>query len=166
MRVSAMSESPLARTFDADASAKLADGYIMLPDGLGFNDAFAPVYVKINEEGWRCGFFVEKHHLNPQGVCHGGMLMSFADLAMAGNVGHHTGEMMGIFTINMSVDFLSPGRLGDWLEMHIHHIHTTRTMVSISGVINGSNGVVARANAIYRLPKKTKEVTAETHTPQ
>lgn len=144
-------------TIEADGSAKLAAGYVVLPEGLGFNDAFAPIYVKVDEQGWHCGFFVEKHHLNPQGVCHGGVLMSFADLAMAGNVGHHINEMMGIFTVNMTVDFLSPGRLGHWLEMHLHHLHTTRTMASISGLITGPEGVVARANAIFRLPKNWQE---------
>lgn len=144
----------LKRTITADGSPKLAAGYILLPDGLGFNDSFAPVYVRIDEHGWHCGFFVEQHHLNPQGVCHGGVLMSFADLAMAGNIGHRIDEMMGIFTINMNVDFLAPGKLGQWLEMHIQHLHTTRTMASIAGLITGSDCVVARANGIYRLPKQ------------
>jgi uncharacterized protein (TIGR00369 family) len=156
-----MTESLLTRNFEADGSQKLAEGFIVLPDGLGFNDAFAPVYVKVDEQGWRCGFYVEKHHLNPQGVCHGGVLMSFADLAMAGNVGHSIGEMMGIFTINMTVDFLSPGRLGHWLEMHLLHLHSTRTMVSISGIIKSDDGVVARTNAIYRLPKKPQDKNAD-----
>lgn len=148
-----MTESPLTRFFTADGSGKIADGYILLPDGLGFNDAFAPVYVKVDEHGWHCGFFVEKHHLNPQGICHGGVLMSFCDLAMAGNIGHHINEMMGIFTINMNTDFLSPGRLGQWLEMRVHHLHTTRTMATIGGLIHGPEGVVVRTNGIYRLPK-------------
>jgi uncharacterized protein (TIGR00369 family) len=152
-----MTESLLKRIIDIDGAEKLGEGYIVLPDGLGFNDAFAPVYVKVDDQGWHCGFFVEKHHLNPQGVCHGGVLMSFADLAMAGNVGHEIADMMGIFTINMNVDFLTPGRLGQWLEMHLHHLHTTRTMASISGLINGPDGVVARVNAIFRLPKNWQE---------
>lgn len=156
-----MTESVLKRSIDADASEKLAQGYAVIPDGLGFNDAFAPVYVKVDEQGWHCGFFVEKHHLNPQGVCHGGVLMSFADLAMAGNIGHHINDMMGIFTVNMTVDFLAPGKHGQWLEMHLHHLHTTRIMASISGLIVGPEGVVARANAIFRLPKNRQDKQAD-----
>jgi len=157
MRVNAMTESLLKRTVEADGSDKLAEGYIVLPDGLGFNDAFAPIYVKVSDEGWHCGFFVEQHHLNPQGVCHGGVLMAFIDLAMAGNIGHRINDMMGMYTTNMTVDFISKGSVGDWLHFQIDHVHTTRLLGTISGRIMGPQGLVARANGTFRLPKKQSE---------
>lgn len=148
-----MTEQALPRFFEIDATEKIAEGYTRLPDGLGFNDALAPVYLKVDEAGWHCGFFVEKHHLNPMGICHGGVLMSFADLAMAGGIGHHIGEMMGIYTVNMNMDFLLPGQPGDWLVLHTHHIHTTKSLANISALIHGPRGVVARTNGIFRLPR-------------
>lgn len=132
-------------------------GFFALPMGLGFNDAFAPVYLNIDGADWNAGFFVEQQHLNPQGVCHGGVLMSFTDLAMAGAIGHHINNMMGMYTTNLTVDFISKGSLGDWLQFYIDHIHTTRLLGTISGRIMGPNGLVARANGTFRLPKSQSE---------
>jgi uncharacterized protein (TIGR00369 family) len=138
-----MSESPLAPP----------EGFTPLPQGLGFNDALAPVYIKVDDKGWTCGFHVAEHHLNPAGICHGGVLMTLVDLTMAGMIGHHINQMLGVFTVNLNVDFLAPGRLGDWLEFHCHHLHTTKVLATVSGVLVGPAGIVARANGIFRLPK-------------
>jgi uncharacterized protein (TIGR00369 family) len=150
MRVSAMNEQPVSERMPPP-------GFFMLPMGLGFNDAFAPVYINIDGADWHAGFFVEQHHLNPQGVCHGGVLMSFIDLAMAGAIGHHINDMMGMFTTNMTVDFIAKGSVGDWLQFQIDHVHATRLLGTISGRVMGPSGIVARANGTFRLPKKSAE---------
>jgi len=139
----------------------LPPGFFALPMGLGFNDAFAPVYINIDGADWHAGFFVEQHHLNPQGVCHGGVLMSFIDLAMAGAIGQRINNMMNMFTTNMSVDFITKGSVGDWLQFEIDHIHTTRLLGTISGRIMGPNGLVARANGTFRLPKSDADVAPQ-----
>lgn len=151
MQVNAMNDGSLNEKTESERTAP--PGFFALPMGLGFNDAFAPVYINIDGADWNCGFFVERHHLNPQGVCHGGVLMSFIDLAMAGAIGHHINNMMGMFTTNMTVDFIAKGAVGDWLQFHIDHIHTTRLLGTISGRIMGPDGLVARANGTFRLPK-------------
>lgn len=151
MRANVMNEKPMSESPVSERTAP--PGFFALPMGLGFNDAFAPVYINIDGADWNCGFFVEQHHLNPQGVCHGGVLMSFIDLAMAGAIGHHINNMMGMFTTNMTVDFIAKGAVGDWLQFHIDHIHTTRLLGTISGRIMGPDGLVARANGTFRLPK-------------
>mgnify|MGYP000860264911 FL=1 len=153
MRVSAMNEQPMSERMPPP-------GFFALPMGLGFNDAFAPVYINIDGADWNCGFFVEQHHLNPQGVCHGGVLMSFIDLAMAGAIGHYINNMMGMFTTNMTVDFIAKGNEGDWLHFEIDHIHTTRLLGTISGRIMGPGGLVARANGTFRLPKSNNDTPA------
>lgn len=152
MRVNVMSDASVSEKFMSERN--IPAGYSALPLGLGFNDAIAPVYVKVEDGKWHCGFFIEQHHLNPANVCHGGVYMTFADLAMAGAIGNHINEMMGISTTNLNLDFLAPSKLGDWLELRIDHIHATRLLATISGVIDGPNGVVARTNATFRLPKK------------
>ena len=165
-RANVMSEStptlsPLPRFSEANAAEKLAQGYSLMPDGLGFNDAMAPLFLKQDDTGWNCGFFVEQHHLNPMGVCHGGVLMTFADIGMALGIGHHTGQLLGVFTVNMNTDFLLPAAKGDWVEIHIHHVHTTKTLANISALIHGPRGVVARTNGIYRMPRDWQKAKDE-----
>src|SRR5690606_34546523 len=75
-------------------------GVFSIPDGFVRNDgssSFAahtgPYYQKITADNKMIrGFRVAKIHLNATNFTHGGMLMTFADGAMAATVVHETGR--------------------------------------------------------------------------
>lgn len=129
------------------------EGFEILSQGLGFNDQLAPIYLQTTETGIRTALIVQPGHLNPMGICHGGVILSFADFAMAALLAHRLQNYSGMPTINMNVDFIAPGKVGDWLEFKLDRLSTTRLMGNVAGVLEGPNGVVARVNGIYRLPK-------------
>lgn len=129
------------------------EGYMAIPTGLGYTDTLQPFYGKFDEEHARFGFYVEDKHCNPAGVCHGGALMTFLDIAFGGTVMNKFEGLKGLPTINMNTDFVAPGKKGDWLESQVTFIHMTKTMVFIGGVVTGSEGPVVRANASFKLPK-------------
>jgi len=61
---------------------------------------------------------VAERHLNIQGITHGGMLVTLADGALGINIAMARERRSAQVTVSLSADFLSGGRLGDWLEAH------------------------------------------------
>src|SRR5262245_28902751 len=61
---------------------------------------------------------VAERHLNIQGITHGGMLVTLADGALGINIALARERKSAQVTVSLSADFLSGGRLGDWLEAH------------------------------------------------
>jgi hypothetical protein len=110
-------------------------GFKLLQTGLGFTDMIQPVYRHLSDEGIHFGLIVSDVHTNTMGICHGGVLMTFADIAAASAVNFLAGKRAGSPTINLSLDFVSPGRLGEWLY------------------INNQAGLVARFNGTFYLPE-------------
>ena len=60
------------------------------------------------------GFRVEEHHTNGMTNAHGGMLMTFADMAWGHVVSVETSSYW--VTVRLTLDFLSSAHLGDWVE--------------------------------------------------
>jgi len=78
--------------------------------------------------------------------------MTLADIAAASGVNVACGKKAGSPTLNLSMDFISVGRLGQWLEAKIDHTSIKRRFGFCSGVISNSDGVVARFNGTFYLP--------------
>ena len=97
----------------------------------------------------RLGFRVQEHHLNGAGVCHGGILSLFADLQgyMLPQIARSSGSAP---TITISVDFLAPARLGDWVEGAPECVKATRKMIFFQSVLRVGDEAVARCNGIYK----------------
>jgi uncharacterized protein (TIGR00369 family) len=131
---------------------QIPSGFELLPLGLGFTDAIQPCYRRVADKTVSMGLRVEQHHCNLMGFCHGGVLMTLADIAAASGVNIACGKKAGSPTLNLSMDFISTGRLGQWLEAEISQTSIKRRFGFCSGVINNAEGVVARFNGTFYLP--------------
>ncbi len=89
-------------------------GFRQLTESVGFAEANGPWFEKI--EGGRAirGFMPETRHANSLGIVHGGMLAAFLDSAMGVSVWHSLQRRA--VTLRLSLDYLGPARVGDWLE--------------------------------------------------
>lgn len=128
------------------------EGFEQLPSGLGFNDVLQPVYQRLRDGELSMGMVVLQSHCNMMGICHGGVLMTLADLAAASAIHHQRGELSPCPTINMSVDFISPGELGAWLAVSFEQVTVKRRFGFSSGVITSDADIVARFNGTFYLP--------------
>lgn len=131
---------------------QIPTGFELLPLGLGFTDVIQPCYRRVVGHSVSMGLRVEQHHCNMMGFCHGGVLMTLADIAAASGVNIACGKKAGSPTLNLSLDFISSGHLGQWLEAEISHTSIKRRFGFCSGVINNAKGVVARFNGTFYLP--------------
>ncbi len=105
------------------------------------------------DEPLRIGFKVETRHCNDGGVCHGGMIATFVDMAMGLSMRRSLGADGGSPTMTLTVDFLSAAAEGDWIESRSRVVHTTYRSGFCDVIALGPNGPVARGNAIFRLTR-------------
>lgn len=92
----------------------------------GFLEHVGPLYAKFDPAGkapFVLAFRAGPQHINRHGVVHGGMLATLADTAIGANL-IHAAEIAGksreaTLTVNLSLDYLAGGRVGDWIEAHV-----------------------------------------------
>jgi acyl-coenzyme A thioesterase PaaI-like protein len=86
------------------------------------------------------------------GICHGGALMTLADIAAASWANMARGIVAGAPTVNLSMDFISAAKQGQWIEAQLEGVSLKRLFGFSRGVIVNSKGVVARFNATFYFP--------------
>jgi acyl-coenzyme A thioesterase PaaI-like protein len=95
-------------------AAPVPEGYVALEWRRGFGHLVGPLYRRQRNGALTMAFRVEEHHTNGLRNAHGGMLMTFADMAWGQVVAVETSSFW--VTVRLTCDFLSGAKLGDWVE--------------------------------------------------
>ncbi len=99
----------------ANQTSEVPAGFEVLPWHRGFGRQVGPLYDKrLPGGGYIRAFRVEEHHTNGMMNAHGGMLMTFADMAWGHVV--DAGPDHWWVTVRLVCDFVSGARHGDWVE--------------------------------------------------
>ena len=122
----------------------------LFPTG-SFAEINGPLFGKVADGVFRIGFRVEARHCNPANICHGGMMMTFADMLLG--MGANFAEKLGRFlpTINMTSDFLAPSPLGSWGEGQAEVLRVTRNLVFAQALITADGTPSLRVSGIMKL---------------
>ncbi len=147
----------MLRCGERDATSRAMDmptvppGFIEIPM-TQFLAVNGPLYGRMREGRFTLGFRVEERHCNPRGVCHGGMLMTLADMLLA--IGANLEKKLQRFlpTIKLEADFIAPAELGDWIEGTCEVLRVTRNLVFAQGLLAVGEKIVLRTSAVMRLP--------------
>lgn len=117
------------------------------PGVSGFVSFAGPILVKKTD--WTvAGFVVEARHCNPQGICHGGWLSTFADVQLVRSAIQKLDySAVSVRTISLAIDFLSPAIRGDWVEGQAEIVHRAKTMIFVQGIARVDDRAVLRMNA-------------------
>lgn len=101
----------------------------------GFNRFVGPLFRLSSEEDGavqRFAFAIADQHMNGAGAVHGGMLMTFMDVAMSQSARKATGAR-GCNTVSLTCDFVGPAKLGEVVEARVRITRQTRTIVFMAG---------------------------------
>jgi uncharacterized protein (TIGR00369 family) len=111
-----------------------------------------PLYGRLVDGKFTLGFRVEERHCNPWNTCHGGMLMTLADMTLS--LGANLQEKLYRFlpTVKLEGDYLAPAEIGAWLEGDCEVLRVTRNLVFTQGLIRAGDRPIMRASAIMKLP--------------
>jgi len=122
---------------------------IALPGG--FFSSFGGLYARLAEGVPVLGFLVKDQHINPLGVCHGGIIASLADMQALG-----AQQLAGITdrytpTISLTVDYIAPTKLGAWVQIRTILLRATQSLLFSQGLITADDMLVARTSAVFKI---------------
>jgi uncharacterized protein (TIGR00369 family) len=128
-------------------------GFVALDPIGGFIAANGPLYLSRRGDTVRLGFRVEPRHVNPMGICHGGMMASFCDMLLPLTAHRLVPEIARRFlpTVSLQIDYLAPAPLGAWVEGEAQVLRKTLTMVFAQGLVSADGTPVARTSGIMKI---------------
>jgi acyl-coenzyme A thioesterase PaaI-like protein len=133
----------------SNQAAVVPDGFVINLWQRGFGRTVGPFYSRRDADGIETmAFRVEEHHANGMNNCHGGMLMSFADMAW-GRVISNSREM-GWVTVRLTTDFLSGAQMGDWVEGASDIIVEEDDIFTVRGRIWCGDRTLMTGTAVYK----------------
>lgn len=99
---------------------------------------------------WRYGLLTSDAHLNPQGVVHGGVLMTLTDHALSLLAWEAAGRAP-CTTIQLNTQFLNVVRPGDFVWVDGEVTRRTRTLVFTRGLLRVAERTVGAADGVWRI---------------
>ena len=122
-----------------------------LPDDDRFNASIGKLLVRAEGEGRaRCRIVPDKRQSNLADVAHGGAILTFIDMAMFAG-GHVAGADIAFsVTLDLSAQFLSPGRLGLPLDATVEVLRETKRLAFMRGLVLQGEETVASWSGTLR----------------
>ena len=115
-----------------------------------FIDFNGPLYGRWAEQRFTLGLRIEPRHCNPGQTCHGGMIMTLADMTMLIGCNLQGSIPQYMLTVSLSVDFLGPAKNGDWIEGRCEVLRASKNMVFSQGLLSVDGTLIARINGIFK----------------
>jgi acyl-coenzyme A thioesterase PaaI-like protein len=132
----------------APAQFEVPEGYVALEWRRGFVHQIGPLYRRQGASGYSMGFRVEPHHTNGMSNAHGGMLMSFADMAWGHVVSVETSSYW--VTVRLTLDFLSSAHLGDWVEGSSEVLSSEERLYVVRGRIWAGDRTLITGTGVFK----------------
>lgn len=121
-------------------------------------DPWEPLYAKREGEAFSLGLRIAHSHCNARGLLHGGVISALADNAMGLACVTQMDDVSAL-TVSLTVDFLSVGRSGQWLEVRAVPVKLGRTLAFADARIEADGEVIAKAAATFRIIGATAKAT-------
>ena len=127
-----------------------ADFLVMPVEKNPFITANGPVYVRWKEQRFTMGFSVEERHCNSAEMCHGGMLMTLADMTLLLGCNIQTNIRQFLVTVSLATDLLGSAHQGDWIEGHCEVLRQSKNMVVAQGKLMVQGKPIVRMNGLFK----------------
>jgi uncharacterized protein (TIGR00369 family) len=121
-------------------------------------DPWEPIFSRKTDRAVILGMRLAERHCNGRGFAHGGMISALADNAMGLSCGvvlrpngSASERSASLVTINLTVDFLSSAKIGDWLEFETNFVRAGKTLCFAQAFVAADGAPCARANAVFRV---------------
>lgn len=138
----------------APAEFEPPPGYAALEWRRGFVRQISPLYRRAANGSFTMGFRVEERHTNGMSNAHGGMLMTFADMAWGHVVSVETSSYW--VTVRLTCDFLSSAHLGEWVEGGGEVLSTSDDLYVVRGRVWSGERTLITGTGVFK-PIKQRE---------
>ncbi len=99
----------------SDENPKAPPGWVLQTAKEVFSHHAGPFYFRAEGPTPGIAFYSEPRHANIQGVLHGGILLTLADMSLFDIARRKFGRIRG-FTLTLNSEFVNPGRIGVFIE--------------------------------------------------
>jgi uncharacterized protein (TIGR00369 family) len=130
-------------------------GFRVLNEVTGFAAANGPWFEKVEGDRLIRGFRPVARHGNALGIVHGGMLAAFIDSAMGSTVSHVLRRRA--VTVRLTLDYLMPGRIGDWLQAEAELVGHDEHMAQVRGRLYGPRHDVLAGVGTFALLSRLRQ---------
>jgi uncharacterized protein (TIGR00369 family) len=114
-----------------------------------------PIYAQVTGTAVILGLHIAEAHTNSRGMAHGGLMTALADNAMGHSCGMVRGEGTRLVTTSLSVDFIGPAGIGQWLTIEPEVIKTGGTLCFAQCLVKADGVTCARASGTFSVVKPT-----------
>lgn len=137
---------------DSNASlAPIPDGFRAGVIGGPFVAQNGPFYGRWLDGRFQMGLRIEHRHCNPIGMCHGGMLATFADMLLPCIAVYQAmSERRFLPTVNLQVDYLAGVPEGAWLQGDGEVLRVTRNLVFVQAVATVDGSAALRMSGVFK----------------
>ncbi|MFK7944169.1 MAG: PaaI family thioesterase [Paracoccaceae bacterium] len=123
---------------------------------VGFNAHFGPLdFARTGDSSWQASLELQDHHLNRGGVCHGGVYMSLADVAMGAAAYEAAGEK-ACATIDFKAHFLAAAKRGQTLLADARLNRLVSGIAFMECTITAGGRTCLTANGIWKYLKSER----------
>ncbi|MCC7271064.1 MAG: PaaI family thioesterase [Alphaproteobacteria bacterium] len=119
----------------------------------GFLATVGPLWWRRDGDGFAMGFRAAPQHCNPVGFCHGGMLITAADVVMGFGLGAALGTGGFVPTIGLAGDFLAPAPAGAFVAGRAEILRRGRRLGFAQCLLAADEVPVLRANGTFQLDR-------------
>ncbi len=134
-------------------SASLAAAGWRSVDVGGFTGHVGPFWMRGDNAERALGLIIGEQHCNNHlGTLHGGVVMTFADIALgAGVAAIMDDKRLNLATVSLQTQFVSVARIGEFISCTPEVIRKSRQLVFVRGLIQVGDKTIASAEGIWKL---------------
>ena len=131
--------------------ATFDSGYKKCTQQQGFSAHMGPFYEKCVGGIMHRALKVEAHHLNPEGVVHGGVSLAFTDYIIYRAIGDDVGHDTQFATINLNCNLLSAAKEGDVIYGVGSVTRKTRSVIFAEGHLFTESRPIIQATGVWKI---------------
>jgi len=125
-------------------------GYNMLPELNGYAAHSGPYFWSKDADGGLIyGFQSDERHGNPNGVLHGGAIVTFVDTALGHTVLTATGRRCT--TVALDNQFVTAIPSGSWIDARVRVRKLSKTLAFLDADATSAETLLLTATAIFRM---------------
>jgi len=129
----------------------IQQGFVEVPDLKGFSAHMGPFYENLQEQQVIRALPIDEHHLNPEGVVHGGVLLSFMDYVVYRAIGDEISHDIQFATINLNTNFLAAAKKGDIVYGSGKITRKTRSVIFAEGILYNQDRELMTGSGIWKI---------------
>lgn len=112
-------------------------------------DLIGPLYCRGAGADLVTGLRVEAKHCNARGTVHGGILATFADVALGYTMAFSSTPPANLVTANLTLDFAGTAKVGEWLEARVDVQKRGSRLSFANCYITVNEQRIVRASAVF-----------------